>query len=447
MSSRNRVIWSDGLFVKPHHFQQQTRFVEAMVNSRVSGIEGHFYGFTSLTLDAELLHMGKIAIIEATGVFPDGTAFSLPQQDMAPAPLAMTRSFAAQDVICLCLPLQSESVAEVQGDDPVDRKVGGRLAVRDTALRDNSVATGQLTNIKVGAVRPVLMSASEDLSSFTTLAVCRISEQASGGALTLDETFLPTMLSVSCSKTLRRFVGEFSDGIRRRAEAISQRIGGPGQNGVADVADFLLLQSLNRIEPLMQHYNRLSTVHPRNLYEILIQISGELSTFMSDNRVAPQFPPYNHDMPDLSFAPVIRALRGLLSETLVPTAMAIPVQQKKHGFMVAPLTDPEIIEEREFVLAVRANTSLARLQKDFPAQTKVSSIESIRELVNRQLSGVTLAPLPVAPRQLPYHAGFAYFQLDKQSPHWSALRGAMGFAFHVAGDFPELEVQFWAIRK
>ncbi len=446
MSSRNRVIWSDGLFVKPHHFQQQTRFVESLVQSRVGGIEGHFYGFTSLTLDAEQMHQGKVVIIEASGVFPDGTPFSIPQQDMVPAPLALTGSFAAQDVIYLCLPLQSESVAEVQEDEPVDRRVGGRLAARDTALRDNSSATGQLTTIRVGAVRPVVMAGSEDLSSFSTLALCRIAEQGADGSLRADDAFLPTMLSVSCSKSLRRFVGEFADGVRRRAEAISQRIGGPGQNGVADVADFLLLQSLNRIEPLAQHYNRLSTVHPRTLYEALIQIAGELSTFMADKRVAPQFAPYDHDMPDLSFAPVIRALRGLMSETLIPTAMSIPVQPKKHGFMVAPLNEPGIIEEREFVLAVRADTSLARLQKEFPAQTKVSSIESIRELVNRQLSGVTLSPLPVAPRQLPYHAGFAYFQLDKNSPHWNALRGAMGFAFHVAGDFPGLEVQFWAIR-
>ena len=115
--------------------------------------------------------------------------------------------------------------------------------------------------------------------------------------------------------------------------------------------------------------------------------------------------------------------------------------------MIAPLNDAGFINDREFVLAVSARMSADRLQKEFPPQAKVSSIDGIRELVSRSLRGVPLIPLPVAPRQLPYHAGFSYFQLDKQSPHWRALEGASGFGFHFADSFPELDVQFWAIRK
>ncbi|MGO3354139.1 MAG: type VI secretion system baseplate subunit TssK, partial [Halomonas sp.] len=71
----------------------------------------------------------------------------------------------------------------------------------------------------------------------------------------------------------------------------------------------------------------------------------------------------------------------------------------------------------------------------------------IRDLISLQLPGVPLEPLPVAPRELPYHAGYSYFQLDRQSEAWGMLNGASGFAFHVAGEFPGLEMQFWAIRS
>jgi len=57
-----------------------------------------------------------------------------------------------------------------------------------------------------------------------------------------------------------------------------------------------------------------------------------------------------------------------------------------------------------------------------------------------------LRHLPVAPRHLPYHAGFSYFQLDQQLPEWAQLTRNSQLALHVAGDFPGLELQLWAIR-
>jgi type VI secretion system protein ImpJ len=52
----------------------------------------------------------------------------------------------------------------------------------------------------------------------------------------------------------------------------------------------------------------------------------------------------------------------------------------------------------------------------------------------------------VVPRHLPYHAGFSYFQLDQQHPDWSRLAMGTQLAIHIAGEFPGLELQLWAIR-
>ncbi|AGA74367.1 type VI secretion protein [Pseudomonas putida HB3267] len=61
--------------------------------------------------------------------------------------------------------------------------------------------------------------------------------------------------------------------------------------------------------------------------------------------------------------------------------------------------------------------------------------------------GIPLVPLPVAPRDLPFHAGFTYFELDRRSPAWAGMEASSGFGIHVAGEFPGLELQFWAIRS
>jgi type VI secretion system protein ImpJ len=86
------------------------------------------------------------------------------------------------------------------------------------------------------------------------------------------------------------------------------------------------------------------------------------------------------------------------------------------------------------------------LRRQFPAQVKLGPVENIRELVNSALPGIGLRPLPVAPRQIPFHVGRAYFELDRASPHWKAMQTSGGLALHVAGDFPGLEMELWAIR-
>jgi type VI secretion system protein ImpJ len=60
---------------------------------------------------------------------------------------------------------------------------------------------------------------------------------------------------------------------------------------------------------------------------------------------------------------------------------------------------------------------------------------------------VPLRPLPVAPRQIPYHAGHTYFELETRgNDMWKQLETSGGLFIHVAGDFPGLEMEFWAVR-
>ena len=82
----------------------------------------------------------------------------------------------------------------------------------------------------------------------------------------------------------------------------------------------------------------------------------------------------------------------------------------------------------------------------FPTQAKLGPVEKIRELVNLQLPGIALRPLPVAPRQIPFHAGFSYFELDNAGELWKQLDSSGGLGIYVTGDFPALELSLWAIR-
>ena len=100
-----------------------------------------------------------------------------------------------------------------------------------------------------------------------------------------------------------------------------------------------------------------------------------------------------------------------------------------------------------FILAARADVPAEELRRRFPAQLKVGPVEKIRDLVNLQLPGVPVNAVPTAPRQIPYHAGFGYFELDQSNELWVQLKTSGGIAMHVAGEFPGLVLEFWAIRS
>jgi type VI secretion system protein ImpJ len=80
-------------------------------------------------------------------------------------------------------------------------------------------------------------------------------------------------------------------------------------------------------------------------------------------------------------------------------------------------------------------------------QLKLGPVEKIRDLVNLQLPGVPVLPLPVAPRQIPYHAGFVYFELDQSHDLWAQLKTSGGIAMHLPDDFPGLGLELWAVRS
>ncbi len=443
MSSRNRVIWREGLFIKPQHFQQQQRHSDYALHARLSALSDYFYGLQSLAINEDYLGFGRIALVGATGILPDGTVFNIPNDDVLPTPLEVTDASVANQKVYLALPLSVSGVNEVnQGG-----QVATRLQAHRHDVRDLHSEGGDVVSLEVGRVSLRLMLEREDRSAYASLAIARILDKRPDGGLVLDPNFMPCSISVSAIPTLKRFLGESAGLVAERARSLSQRIAAPGQQGVADVAEFMMLQLLNRAQPQLSHLARLGTLHPERLHEALVQLCGELMTFTDESRLPPEFPAYRHDDQQVSFEPVMLALRQALSTVLSPRAVSIQLRKHQYGIMVAMVNESELMQSADFVLAVRARMPQEQLRKQLLQQTKVASSDKIRELISLQLPGIPLLPLPVAPRQLPYHAGYSYFQLDRQSPAWQMLAVSNTLAFHIAGDFPELDMQLWAIRS
>ena len=444
MTWYNKVMWTEGMFLQPQHFQQQDRYVGRAMQARLVRGLAYPWGFSTLAIDEAALQQGKFAISGASGVLPDGTPFALPEDD--PAPLAFDVAPDVRDQrVVLAAALARPGVAESDVEDQ-SSSMPARFHAVELEVADSHAASLRQAPLQIGRLNLRLLLERDANEGYSWLGVARIAERRADGRVLLDAHHIAPCLHAPESLLLDGFLREVIGLLHQRAEAWAARLAQPGRAGVGEIADFLLLQICNRFEPRFVHARGLPVLHAQELYALLLELAGELSTFRDSKRPI-GFMAYDHADPSACFHHLMGDIRQSLSMVREQSAIPIELQERKYGIRVAIIADLELQRTAAFVLAVNAQMPGEQLRARFPTQVKIGPAERIRDLVNLQLPGVALRPLPVAPRQIPYHAGFNYFELETRGDEmWRQLENSGGLAMHIAGEFPGLELEFWAIR-
>lgn len=437
--SNARVIWSEGLFLRPHHFQQQERFFESLVDSRLAPLHGCAYGFTRIAIDQALLLQGKLALSLAEGLLPDGTPFSLPSDAAQLAPVNVpegTRDEVVYLSSVLRRPGQKTAVLE-------DGKRRTRFVGRDTTVPDAVLGFDSEAELKVGVLSLSLNLKGSLDGELAAMPVARIRERK-GQVVELDESFVPPLLDINAHGRAHGWLEELYGLLQQRGDALAALVGAPGTKGVAEFADFLLLMACNRYQPLLNHLRQATPLHPLHAYRELLKLAGECATFTQGRRT-PTFEGYNHEALQESFLPLLQAIRSVLVAEIDRGTVQIPLANVAKGLYGADIPDQRLITSAYFVLSASAQVPREALRGTLPTQIKIGPPDRIRDLVMTAVPGIRIEPID-APRQIPFHANFCYFQLDAQSEFWQSVKTSRRLAFYVAGELPGLELQFWAIR-
>ena len=443
MSWTSRIVWQEGMFLRAQHFQQQDRWIEQSLKTRVAALGPYWWGVSELEIDRDALAIGRFALHTAVGAFPDGTSFGFPGGDADdPAPLELGDQV-RNATIYLAIPSPAPYALQVGEVGSGEEK---RLNARDFQVTDTHSGSPEHADLVIGRLGLRLILGEEERAGYQCVAVARVREVSPDRRVTLDDEFIPPVLCCRAALRLSGFITELVGMINQRSEELGARLTGGGSRGVAEQQDFLLLQVSNRWLPVLRHWAGAAVLHPERLFEALVQMAGELATFSEPSRRPGIFPAYRHEDLQSSFTPVIGALRRSLSIVVGPGVTEIPLQEMRYGVRRGTLTDRTVLQSAAFYLVVRAAVPGEALRRLFPAQVKIGAIEQIRELVNAAVSGIAVRPLPVAPRQLPFLPDANYFELDRGSPHWAQMQNAAAFGIHVSSEFPNLQMQLWAVR-
>src|SRR5688572_14839562 len=86
MKVTDKVAWSEGVLLRPQHFQQFDRYHESLVAARLDAIDALNWGALHVELDERALQQGMVALNAFEGIMPDGTPVLLDAHGAQTAP-------------------------------------------------------------------------------------------------------------------------------------------------------------------------------------------------------------------------------------------------------------------------------------------------------------------------------------------------------------------------
>ncbi|WP_293865835.1 type VI secretion system baseplate subunit TssK [uncultured Alsobacter sp.] len=441
MSWYSKVVWREGLFLRPHHFQQHDRYLERLVERRTRFTTPYPWGFAELEIDRDLAQQSKFALRRAVGIMQDGTPFDLPGDSPLPEPIDVPDTASGQ-ILWLTLPTAAPNTREVdhRTTESASRWLEGVETIIDSTAEIRSDG-----EIDIAHPRLALDLRKQASPGYGSLAIGRVVE-VRDKVVILDERFVGPLLATAAHPVVSGWLDRVIGWIENRLEELSRFAADPTAGGGLQSFDYLMLQVLNRTIPVLRHLRASTCVHPERLYTEFLTLVGELATFAPERR-ARLYPAYNHDSLDTTFEPVLRDLQEFLTAVNPNRAIRLEIIERAANAFISPIRDRNLFRTSTFILEVSARRPLVEIQNQFPNLFKLGPSNKMNDIVHANLPGVPLVYRPTPPPQIRAIADHVYFYLDRTSPLWPEFSTAASIGMHFAGDWPELQLELWAVAE
>jgi type VI secretion system protein ImpJ len=436
------VIWSKGTFLTPQHLQIQDRFIEDTLEFTLGSLNYRPWGFGRLGINQEALAGGVLSINAASGLFPDGMPFDIPDSDPAPPPKPLDQHFEADQAsvdVYLAIPHYRERGLNVS----VSRQGADTRYLAEVAIVRDENTGGAEKPIQIAQKNFRLLVEGESRQGVSALRAARVTRTAAG-SYQLDPHFVPPLLDISASDYLvaisRRLVEILSAKSTMLAGMRRQKNQSLADFTASDIANFWLLYTVNTHFPLFRHIFETAKGHPEQLYGEMLSLAGALTTFSL--KVHPRdLPSYDHDELEACFTSLDEKLRFLL-ETVVPSNfVALPLKLVQPSIYATALSDDKYLKNTRMYLAIQAEMNEAELINKTPQLIKVCSATHIEHLVRQALPGLTLTHVARPPSSIPIKMNSQYFSLNQAGGPWEAVLRSRNLAAYVPGDFPNPQLE------
>jgi type VI secretion system protein ImpJ len=443
------VHWSEGLFLRPHHFQAADRHWTEMIQESEAWDHWHGYGVRAIEISPEAIANYQVQINSCQARMKDGTLVSIaPGQqpdrvDLKPAMTAgkesgidLTAAFATADKVKVYLAVPKLKIGGVNvGYDEAGRE---RFSAARQSVQDESRG-GNDRDIELRRLNVRILLSTDETSGYELLPIAQIERSGEAEATPrLDADYFPPMLSLDAWPPLGlNVVRAVYDLVGKKIEVLSEQVKnrniGFASQEPGDLDRLFMLAILNQAYVALGVLTFARGVHPRDAYLEMGRLLGQLSIFDPDRR-APEIPAYDHD----DLARIFYYLKERI-ERLINSIRDYEYEQRFFvgvGLGMQVTLEPKWFNSdwQWYVGVYRGELPEAECRDMLSAgqlDWKLGSSRQVEILFKHRAEGLQLVPLDRSPRALPAQRNWLFYQVSRQNAAWKDVQETQTLAMRL----------------
>jgi type VI secretion system protein ImpJ len=443
----SKVLWGEGLFLRPQHFQRQDAYHEWRLAETARAIHPFSWGVRRMRVDSDALANGVLRLTELQAILPDGDLYATPMDDELPEVVSLASLPAGVSEMVFHLALQPVRAAGTNFSGEGQDASAVRYVQRNEQAADwyTGAVESELATLRR---RGRLLADNEPHDHLVTLPLVRVRRQATG-AFELDGNFVPPAVAIDASPTLQAMLRRLLDVLQAKVDALYGAHREPSQNVIefrsGDIASFWLLHTCSAAFAGLSHLHHQPQLHPERLYERMLELAGALMTFSKTYGLA-DLPVYRHEAPGSSFAKLDHIVRELLETVISTRSFAISLSEVRPSYHLARLDSQKIDGNTRLFLGVQAAMQPSEIVESIPQRLKLGAPDDVEKLVLSATSGVRLSHVPQVPVAIPVRPGSYYFAIEPRGPLYERMLQAHALSLYAPANLPELRMELFALN-
>ena len=266
MKLLSRVVWAEGMYLAPQHFQAQNRYFEEAVHFATASLWRDAYGLAACQLDADALRNGTVSLLHARGMFQDGLPFDIPECDPRPDPRNIVEQFLpATDSLTVALAVPRWVQGQQNCDlDPIPSGSARYTSTVEMVHDENTGLDAKPVQLGRKNIRLVVLPIEDP--NLLTIPIARVMRDQTGHFV-YDPTHVAPCLSLSCSERLSLMLQRLVEILEEKSAVVTQeqqQTGGAFQTGMSarQVAQFWFLHAINSSLTPLRHILLAKHRHP-----------------------------------------------------------------------------------------------------------------------------------------------------------------------------------------
>ncbi|WP_219114380.1 type VI secretion system baseplate subunit TssK [Janthinobacterium sp. UMAB-56] len=450
MGMAAKVLWGEGLFLRPQHFQCQDQYHEARLHHTASALHPYLWGVAHMQWDLAALKTGTLRLQALSAIFRDGEVFEAlgdgaPGSDTLPPPVDLEAlPPAVQEVrYYAALPiLNREGMNYTAQASKAGTPAATRFAHAMRATPDlfTESAVADVAYLKK-TVR--LIPDSEARGSYDCLPLIALRRTVSGGFEPVP-SFVAPSLAIAGAPRLQGVLEHLLDALQAKVSTLHGHHREPSRNVIefrsGDVSSFWLLHTVSTAAAALMHYVRHPALHPERLYEALLGLAGGLLSYSKHYTLA-SLPAYDHAQPGACFDAIDGIIRELLDTVISSKYFSIALLEDKPSYYLGKLDSGKIDQHTTLYLAIRAAMPAIELVEVVPVRVKAGAPDDVEKCVLTAMPGLKLSHAPQVPAAIPVRPDTYYFSLENRGALYEQMLKAQSISVYVPAGIRDLQLE------